>query len=148
MPYGRTEYQVEEAGVKHNADIASPGATLAVRGTKNMLLYDQGPFAPIAFASQPVRLRNDKGKTINFGKAGGRAHVATDKNSPGEQRLVEQRVDPAGQFAARSQSENAVLNYLNRVVRGRQSDSGLSEMPLLVEQATKAVCGITTVLGK
>src|SRR5215208_3356789 len=72
MPYGRTEYQVEEAGLQHNADIASPGATLAVRGTKNMLLQDQGPFTPIAYASQPVRLRNDKGKTITFGKAGSR----------------------------------------------------------------------------
>jgi len=115
MPYGRTEYQVEEAGLQHNADIASPGATLAVRGTKNMMLYDQGPFTPIAFASQPVRLRNEKGKTIAFGKAGARARVAADKNSPGEQQLVEQRIDPAGNFAARSQSENAVLNYLNRV---------------------------------
>ena len=115
MPYGRTEYQVEEAGLQHNADIASPGATLAVRGTKNMLLQDQGPFTPIAYASQPVRLRNDKGKTIAFGKAGSRARVAADKNSPGEQSLVDQRVDPAGKFAARSTSENAVLSYLNRV---------------------------------
>src|SRR4051812_10411946 len=115
MPYGRTEYQVEEAGLQHNADIASPGATLAVRGTKNMMLFDQGPFTPIAFASQPVRLRNAKGQTIAFGKAGSRAHVGADKNSPGEQQLVEQRVDPAGNFAARSTSENAVLTYLNRV---------------------------------
>ena len=115
MPYGRTEYQVEEAGLQHDARIASPGATLAVRGTKNMLLFDQGPFSPVAFASQPVRLRNDKGKTINFGKTGARAHVAADKNSPGEQRLVEQRIDPAGNFSARSQSENAVLSYMNRV---------------------------------
>jgi hypothetical protein len=115
MPYGRTEYQVEEAGLQHNADIASPGATLAVRGTKNMLLYDQGPFTPVAFASQPVRLRNANGKTVAFGKAGSRTHVAADKNSPGEQALLEQRVDPAGSFAARSGSENAVLNYLTRV---------------------------------
>src|SRR5882672_5620418 len=115
MPYGRTEYQVEEAGLQHNADIASPGATLAVRGTKNMLLYDQGPFTPIAFASQPVRFRNAKGQTIAFGRAGSRAHVAADKNSPGEQSLVETRVDPAGSFAGRTQSENAVLNYLTRV---------------------------------
>src|SRR5437763_7518107 len=80
-----------------------------------MLLYNQCPFAPLAFASQPVRLRNANGKTNSFGKTGARAHVAADKNSPGEQRLVEQRVDPAGNFAARSTSENAVLNYFNRV---------------------------------
>jgi len=115
MPYGRTEYQVEEAGLQHNADIASPGATLAVRGTKNMLLYDQGPFTPIAFASQPVRFRNAKGQTVAFGRAGSRAHMAADKNSPGEQSLVETRVDPAGSFAGRTQSENAVLSYLTRV---------------------------------
>ncbi len=127
MPYGRTEYQVEEAGLQHTADIASPGATLAVRGTKNMLLQDQGPFTPIAYASQPVRLRNDKGKTIAFGKAGSRARVAADKNSPGEQSLVEQRVDPAGNFAARSTSENAVLSYLNRV----SPDLDISQFRLL-----------------
>jgi len=115
MPYGRTEYQVEEAGLQHDAKITSPGATLAVRGTKDMVLYDQGPFTPIAYASQPVRLRNDKGKNINFGKAGARAHVAANKNSPAEQRIFEQRMDPAGSFAGRSQSENAVLDYLARV---------------------------------
>jgi hypothetical protein len=115
MPYGRTEYQVEEAGLQHNADIASPGATLAVRGTKNMHLFDQGPFTPVAYASQPVRLRNSNGQTISFGKAGARTHVAADKHSPGEQSLVEQRVDPAGNFSGRTQSENAVLSYLSRV---------------------------------
>ncbi len=127
MPYGRTEYQVEEAGLQHNAEIASPGATLAVRGTKNMLLFDQGPFTPIAYASQPVRLRNDKGKTIAFGKTGGRTHVAADKNSPGEQSLVEQRVDPAGRFSGRTQSENAVLSYLSRVA----PDLDISQFRLL-----------------
>jgi hypothetical protein len=115
MPYGRTEYQVEEAGLQHNADIAAPGATLAVRGTKDMVLFDQGPFTPVAFARQPVRLRNANRKTIAFGRAGSRAHVGADKNSPGEQSLVEARVDPAGAFAGRTQAENAVLSYLSRV---------------------------------
>jgi hypothetical protein len=115
MPYGRTEYQVEEAGLQHNANITSPGATLAVRGTKDMLLFDQGPFAPIAFASQPVRFRNSKGQTVAFGRAGSRAKVDADKNSPGEQSIVESRVDPAGAFAGRTQSENAVLAYLSKI---------------------------------
>jgi len=115
MPYGRTEYQVEEAGLQHNADIAAPGATLAVRGTKDMVLFDQGPFMPVAFARQPVRLRNAKGQTIAFGRAGSQARVGADKNSPAEQSLVETRVDPAGAFAARTQAENAVLSYLTRV---------------------------------
>lgn len=115
MPYGRTEYQVEQAGLRHNAQITSPGATLAVRGTKNMLLFDQGPFTPIAYASQPVRLRDAKGRTINFGRTGGRAHVAADKNSPGEQALVETRVDPAGAFAGRTAQESALIAYFNRL---------------------------------
>ncbi|HEV8606318.1 MAG TPA: hypothetical protein VGQ99_13175 [Tepidisphaeraceae bacterium] len=115
MPYGRTEYQVEQAGLQHNANITSPGATLAVRGTKDMLLFDQGPFAPIAFASQPVRFRNAKGQTVAFGRAGSRAKVDADKNSPGEQSIVESRIDPAGAFAGRTQSENALLAYLAKV---------------------------------
>jgi hypothetical protein len=115
MPYGRTEYQVEEAGLQHNADIAAPGATLAVRGTKDMVLFDQGPFTPVAIARQPVRLRNSKGQTIAFGRTGSSAHVAADKNSPGEQSLVETRIDPAGAFAARTAPENAVLAYFARI---------------------------------
>jgi len=102
MRYGRTRYRVEQAGLRHNADIASPGSTLAGRGTTDMLLCDQGPFTPIAYARQPVRLRNDKGKTVNFGRAGSQARVAADKNSPGEQSLVETRIDPAGNFAGRT----------------------------------------------
>ena len=127
MPYGRTEYQVEEAGLQHNADIAAPGATLAVRGTKDMVLFDQGPFTPVAFARQPVRLRNSKGQTIVFGRSGSSAHVGADKNSPGEQSLVESRVDPAGAFAARTQAENAVLSYLSRVA----PDLDISQFRLL-----------------
>jgi len=115
MPYGRTEYQVEEAGLQHNADIAAPGATLAVRGTKDMVLFDQGPFTPVAFARQPVHLRNSKGQTVAFGRTGSRAHIGADKNSPGEQSLVESRVDPAGAFAARTAQENAVLAYFARI---------------------------------
>jgi hypothetical protein len=115
MPYGRTEYQVEEAGLQHDAKITSPGATLAVRGTKDMLLYDHGPFEPLAIASQPVRLRSANGKTVNFGRAGARARVATDKNSPGEQAVVEARIDPAGAFAGRTQAENELLAYLAKV---------------------------------
>jgi hypothetical protein len=118
MPYGRTEYQVEEAGLQHTADIAAPGATLAVRGTKNMLLYDQGPFTPIAHASQPVRLRNAKGQLIAFGRAGGRARIAADKNSPGETSLVQSRVDPVGAFSGHTASENAVISYMQRVSPG------------------------------
>src|SRR5207249_12255878 len=104
-----------QAGLRHNAVNASSDTTQTVLGTRDMLLYDQGTFTPITYASQPVRLRIDKGKTVNFGRAGSQARVAADKNSPGEQSLVETRIDPAGNFAGRTQSENAILSYIARV---------------------------------
>ena len=88
MQYGRTEYTVEAAGVEHDSSIRSPGATLAVRGTQNMSLFDHGPFVPEARASQPVRLRNFKGQEVRFGKAGRSARVTADANRPAETELT------------------------------------------------------------
>jgi hypothetical protein len=43
MKYGRTRYDIEAAGLEHEASIVSPSSTLAVRGTQ-VSLYDQPPF--------------------------------------------------------------------------------------------------------
>ena len=42
MKYGRTRYEIEAAGLEHEAKISSPSSTLAVRGTV-VSLYDQPP---------------------------------------------------------------------------------------------------------
>ena len=45
MKYGRTRFDIEAAGREHDATIASPSSTLAVRGTQ-VSSYDQAPFPP------------------------------------------------------------------------------------------------------
>ena len=49
MKYGRTRYQIESAGLEHEAKISSPSSTLAVRGTV-VSLYDQPPYTPEAIS--------------------------------------------------------------------------------------------------
>ena len=49
MKYGRTRYQIEAAGLEHEAKISSPSSTLAVRGT-TVSLYDQPPYKPEAIS--------------------------------------------------------------------------------------------------
>src|SRR4051812_5626131 len=47
MPYGRTRYDIEEAGIEHQSERVSPSSTLAIRGTK-VSIFDQPPSAPSA----------------------------------------------------------------------------------------------------
>lgn len=122
MKYGRTVYEVQEPGTKHDATIRTPGMTLAVRGTEYMSVFDHGPFAPVAIANQPVRATRDRGKATAFGKAGQRARLRADKESPGETLLDEGAIDPAGKFSGRSGDENALLAYLNQVSPGLDTD--------------------------
>jgi hypothetical protein len=47
MKYGRTHYDIQSAGLEHEASITTPSSTLAVRGT-TVSLFDQPPFVPMA----------------------------------------------------------------------------------------------------
>ena len=49
MKYRRTRYDIEAAGLEHEASIISPSSTLAVRGT-TVSLFDQPPFKPEALS--------------------------------------------------------------------------------------------------
>lgn len=118
MKYGRTSYDVEEAGVNHEATIRAPGSTLAVRGTRKMVLYDQPGAVPVAFASQPVRFKNVKGQDVNFGTAGATAAATGDQGSAAGTALNGTRLDPAGAFSGRSDAEGPVLTYLQQVAPG------------------------------
>lgn len=113
LPQGKAEYKVEEAGIEHQAQIRSPGATLAVRGTENMLLIDEPPFAPVARVSQPTVFRNLRGQLVNLGQAGQVAFVTGDKSSAAETALETTKVDPRSRFAGRSQGEQQILSYLS-----------------------------------
>lgn len=49
MKYGRTRYNVEAAGLEYETTIATPSATLAVRGTDTGV-FDQPPYVPYAWS--------------------------------------------------------------------------------------------------
>ena len=112
MRYGRTQYNVEEAGVEHEATIRSPGATLAVRGTESMRLTDHGPFPPTAVAWQPVEFRNLRRQVVRFGREGRPARIDGNKSSPAETEVARADVDPRTEFSGRTPQEDALTQYL------------------------------------
>ena len=74
MKYGRTHYEIQSAGLEHEASITSPSSTLAVRGT-TVSLYDQPPFVPLAisYTGRAVHLqpqhRQRRNQTWNIGQS-------------------------------------------------------------------------------
>ncbi|MGA2499658.1 MAG: hypothetical protein ABSH20_18125, partial [Tepidisphaeraceae bacterium] len=86
MKYGRVRYDIESAGLGHDSTIHSPGATLAVRGTK-VSLYDQPPFKPQAVSLTGVaRFRNAKNQSVKLG-GDGKATIDSDQSSVAQNNL-------------------------------------------------------------
>src|SRR5215212_10928391 len=75
MPYGRTRYDIEEAGIEHQSQLVSPSSTLAIRGTQ-VSIYDQPPFAPSAVSlTGRAVFRSAKGQVAFGGKGQGKTDV-------------------------------------------------------------------------
>lgn len=114
MRYGRTRYQVEGSqGVEHNATIRSPNATLAIRGTQDVTLTDQGP-GPASATTRNTRVYfRSKGSPtqVVFGSNDDNSTqvVNAGENGPAENRILNRVVD-ASAFQARSQREFQILN--------------------------------------
>lgn len=89
MKYGRVRFDVEAAGVSHNATIHSPSSSLGVRGTK-VSLYDQAPFKPQAVSlTGRAEFRNAKKQMIAFGgKNAGKVTVDAEQSSGAETALI------------------------------------------------------------
>ena len=86
MKYGRVRYDIEAAGLGHDSTIHSPGATLAVRGTK-VSLYDQPPFKPQAVSLTGVaRFKNSKNQSVKLG-GDGKATIDADQSSVAQNNL-------------------------------------------------------------
>ncbi len=86
MKYGRVRYDIESAGLGHDSTIHSPGATLAVRGTK-VSLYDQPPFKPQAVSLTGVaRFRNAKNQSVKLG-GDGKATIDSDQSNVAQSNL-------------------------------------------------------------
>src|SRR5688500_3882985 len=98
MRYGRVRYDVEAAGVSHDATIHSPSSSLAVRGTQ-VSLYDQAPFVPEAVSlTGRAQFRNLRKQVVAFGGKR-RAAVRADDTTPAQAAFVESTLqDPQLQY--------------------------------------------------
>lgn len=111
MQYGRTRFDIEAAGREHEATIASPSSTLAIRGTV-VSSYDQAPFAPEAVSLTGRAEFKDGKKQIAFGgKNAGKTKVNTESDSSASLALSETTLDPKFEMA-RSEAEAPLIDRL------------------------------------
>ena len=104
MKQGRTQYEIEAAGREHQSTIATPSATLAVRGTR-FIAFDQRPFPAQGVSLQGrVEFRDFKKRTVIGSAAGGRSTVDTETASAAAYARGQTIVDP-GIRLARSEGE-------------------------------------------
>lgn len=111
MKYGRTRYDIEEAGLQHDAVLRSPSATLAVRGTK-VSLFEQRPFKPEAVSLTGRADFKDERKQVPLGaKGGGKTKITTDQPNSAAVALAKSFVDPTISLA-RTDAEEAIVSSL------------------------------------
>src|SRR3954468_17991917 len=111
MPFGRTRYDIEAAGLEHQSELVSPSSTLAIRGTK-VSIYDQPPFAPSAVSlTGRAQYRTAKRQVAFGGKGQGRTDVSSTSDSPAQLSLLRSFVDPVSTFG-RPEQDRVLLNQL------------------------------------
>jgi hypothetical protein len=115
MKYGRTHYDIESAGLEHEATIVSPSSTLAVRGT-NVSLFDQPPFAPVAISYTGRAAFTYARSTVAVGKKGGAFAMAKAGTTGAAQTALAETLVTAQYSDALTTSETALLN--TEVARG------------------------------
>ncbi|HEY7120134.1 MAG TPA: hypothetical protein VH475_26335 [Tepidisphaeraceae bacterium] len=108
MPFGRTRYDIEAAGVEHQTSMVTPSSTLAIRGTR-VSVFDQPPFAPSAVSlTGRAEYRTAKRQIAFGGKGEGRTDVSSQIESPGELSLLRSYVDPASHFGRPDEDERLI----------------------------------------
>src|SRR5258706_13945260 len=98
MPYGRTRYDIEEAGIEHPSQLLSPSSTLAIPGTKGSV-YDQPPFAPSAVSLTGRAVYTNGKRQAAFGGEGqGRSDVSSTTDNPGQLSILQHFFDPNSNY--------------------------------------------------
>jgi hypothetical protein len=111
MKYGRTRYDIEEAGEDHVSTLTSPSSTLAIRGTR-VSLYDQRPFRAEATSLTGRADFKDVRKQVAFGgKGAGKTKVNTEQPNAAAASLSLTVVDP-GVSLARTSAEAGIIDTL------------------------------------
>jgi hypothetical protein len=113
MKYGRTEYEIEAAGAKHDATIRSPSSTLAVRGTR-VNLFDQPPFTPSAESYTGRAIYQYAKRQTALGGPGRGAVVRANRASAADSALGETVVDPSIQEARTNSDAKLIENEVSR----------------------------------
>jgi len=115
MKYGRTHYEIQSAGLEHEASITSPSSTLAVRGT-TVSLYDQPPFVPLAISYTGRAKFTYNHNTVSVGtKHGSLAKALAGTDGAAETAVDETVVDP--RYAASLTATDSAL-LATEVARG------------------------------
>src|SRR5687767_3188261 len=113
MRYGRVRYDIEAAGISHDATIHSPGSTLAVRGTQ-VSLTNTAPFPPVATSlTGRARFTNSAGRTTSVGDDE-KATVEDDDAGAAETAMENSYVDPTLP-GSRSEDENEAIQAQPRL---------------------------------
>ena len=111
MPYGRTRYDIEAAGVEHQSELVSPSSTLSIRGTR-VSIYDQPPFAPSAVSLTGRAVYQSAKKQIAFGNRGqGKTDVSSGSEGAAATALLQTYVDPTSKFG-RPETDAKLINQL------------------------------------
>ena len=115
MKYGRTHYDIESAGLEHEASITSPSSTLAVRGT-TVALFDQPPFVPLAISYTGRAKFTYNHNTVNVGtKHGTFAKAVAGTDGAAQTGVTDTVVDP--RYAASLTATDSAL-LATEVARG------------------------------
>ena len=138
VKYGRTRYDIESADLEHQSTIRSPGSTLAIRGT-DVTYEDQAPWIPTAISRHGrAEFENFRKQMIPFGSKR-LTSIAADKNSPAHQAIANTKLDSRGDFAGRSDSEDALTVSL-------PSSGGIDAVGLKLVQQLARFDGFAPVL--
>lgn len=122
MKYGRTRYDIEEAGIEHESTIRSPNGALALRGTR-VSLYDQPPFTPQAVSLTGRAVYRNAKRQIAFGAKGqGKTIVNNDSTNSAETAAdmakIERVLDPRSAIAlTQEESEQLVFEVTQGGIR-------------------------------
>ncbi len=108
MKYGRAQYEVQRAGLDHDARITSPGATLAVRGTIGEL-ENTPPFKArgVSYTGR-VSFSDSRRSSIIGGPGGTKASIGAGQQSVAAAALLASVVDPQD-AGARTAADSRVI---------------------------------------
>jgi hypothetical protein len=146
MKYGRTRYDIQAAGLQHDASVRSPGSALAIRGT-DVVFQDEAPFIPLCTSVHGrVQFRNMQREFVALGSEKP-TRMRADRRGPGQQALAETHLDPKGSFAGRTDDEGNVVQDQPTLAFQAQFQASISNLVKGFGRLPGNVVGVPEVPG-